>query len=226
MASSVSDTSVTIVILGRSHDTINYEKALRRMHLTCFTTLDPEEASAASHLLLPGGGDITPAFFGQPNLGSHHIDTELDILQLQALESFLTNGKPVLGICKGMQVINVCLGGTITQHIAAAETHKWNGTDQTHYVYHSSLTHADFFYQLYGLSTLVNSAHHQAVDRLGKNLFPVCRAGDNIIEGIQHAVLPVIAVQWHPERLPDIGDRLLQYFSETRAVSEMPAPTV
>ena len=226
MTSSVSDTSVTIVILGRSHDTINYEKALRRMHLTCFTTLDPEEASAASHLLLPGGGDITPAFCGQPNLGSHHIDTELDILQLQALESFLTNGKPVLGICKGMQVINVCLGGTITQHIAAAETHKWNGTDQTHYVYHSSLTHADFFYQLYGLSTLVNSAHHQAVDRLGKNLFPVCRAGDNIIEGIQHAVLPVIAVQWHPERLPDIGDRLLQYFSETRAVSEMPAPTV
>ncbi len=226
MTSSVSDTSVTIVILGRSHDTINYEKALHRMRLTCFTTLDPEEASAASHLLLPGGGDITPAFFGQPNLGSHHIDTELDILQLQALESFLTNGKPVLGICKGMQVINVCLGGTITQHIAAAETHKWNGTDQTHYVYHSSLTHADFFYQLYGLSTLVNSAHHQAVDRLGKNLFPVCRAGDNIIEGIQHAVLPVIAVQWHPERLPDIGDRLLQYFSETRAVSEMSAPTV
>ena len=154
MTSSVSDTSVTIVILGRSHDTINYEKALRRMHLTCFTTLDPEEASAASHLLLPGGGDITPAFFGQPNLGSHHIDTELDILQLQALESFLTNGKPVLGICKGMQVINVCLGGTITQHIAAAETHKWNGTDQTHYVYHSSLTHADFFYQLYGLSKI------------------------------------------------------------------------
>lgn len=214
MTSSVPDTSVTIAILGRSRDTINYENALRRMHLTFFTTLDPEEAASASHLLLPGGGDITPAFFGQPDLGSHHIDTELDILQLQALESFLTNRKPVFGICKGMQVINVCLGGTITQHIDTAETHKWNGADQTHHVYHSALTHADFFYQLYGLSALVNSAHHQAVNRLGKNLFSVCRAGDNIIEGIQHDFLPVIAVQWHPERLPDTGDRLLQYFSE------------
>ena len=219
MTFSVSDNSVTIAILGRSRDTVNYASALNRLHLSCFTTLDPEEAATATHLLLPGGGDITPAFFGQPDLGSHHIDTELDILQLQALESFLAYKKPVLGICKGRQVINVCLCGTITQHIDTAESHKWNGADQTHHVYHSNLARADFFYQLYGLSTLVNSAHHQAVDRLGKNLFPVCRAGDNVIEGIQHAFLPVIAVQWHPERLPDgSGDRLLQYFSESLSI--------
>ena len=137
---------------------------------------------------------------------------------MQALESFLQHGKPILGICKGLQLINVALGGTINQHIPTASNHQWNGADQIHQVYHSGLTRSDFFYQLYGLSTSVNSAHHQALDHLGKNLVPVCRAGDNIIEGIQHAALPVIAVQWHPERLPDgSGDRLLQYFAETQA---------
>lgn len=211
---------VIIAILGRSRDTINYENALRRLNLPCFTTLDPEHAATASHLLLPGGGDITPAFFGQQDRGSRNIDTELDILQMQAFESFLQQAKPILGICKGLQLINVALGGTITQHIPTATNHQWNGADQNHQVYHSGLTRTDFFYQLYGLSALVNSAHHQAVDRLGKNLLPVCRAGDNIIEGIRHTFLPVIAVQWHPERMPDgSGDRLLQYFAETSAIS-------
>ena len=207
---------VTIAILGRSRDTINYENALRRLKHPCFTTLDPEYAATASHLLLPGGGDITPAFFGQQDLGSRNIDTELDILQMQAFESFLQQAKPVLGICKGLQLINVALGGTITQHIPTAVNHQWNGADQNHQVYHSGLTRTDFFYQLYGLSTPVNSAHHQAIDRVGKNLLSVCRSGDNIIEGIQHTILPVIAVQWHPERLQDSsGDRLLQYFAES-----------
>lgn len=212
--------SVTIAVVGRTHQTQNYTEALRRLGLSCHSTLDPEEASLDSHLLLPGGGDITPAFFGQSDRGSNNIDTELDILQLQALEFFLQQKKPVLGICKGLQLINVCLGGTITQHIDTAETHQWRGLDQTHYVYHSGLSRTDFFYQLYGLSTQVNSAHHQAIDKLGKDLYPVCRAKDNIIEGIMHTSLPIMAVQWHPERIPDgSGDRLLQYFTELQAIS-------
>lgn len=213
-------TPVTIAIVGRTSQTANYAGAIRRMGLSCHVTLNPEEASLSSHLLLPGGGDITPAFFGQTDHGSNNIDTELDILQLQALEFFLRQKKPVLGICKGLQLINVCLGGTIIQHIDTAEAHRWKGSDQTHYVYHSGLSRTDFFYQLYGLSAQVNSAHHQAIDKLGEDLHPVCRAKDNIIEGIMHTSLPVIAVQWHPERIPDgSGDRLLQYFTELRAIS-------
>ena len=80
MTSSGTAPSATIAILGRSQDTVNYENALRRLKLSCFTTLNPGEAAAATHLLLPGGGDITPAFFGQANRGSRGIDTELDIL--------------------------------------------------------------------------------------------------------------------------------------------------
>lgn len=202
-----------VAILGRNKDTVNYETALRRLEIPYCTTLNPDEAALSTHLLLPGGGDITPAFFGQRDHGSRQIDTELDILQFQALSLFVAQKKPVLGICKGLQIINVHFGGDIKQHIDTAEQHKWNGKDQTHYVYHSTLDRSDFFYQLYGNSTLVNSAHHQAVDRLGTGLLCACRAGDNVIEGLFHASLPLFAVQWHPERFwYQGGEALFQYF--------------
>ncbi len=205
--------SPMIAIVGRTGDVHNYENALRILEIPYITTLTVEKAALAGRLLLPGGGDITPAFFGQHNCGSHDIDTELDIIQLQALDLFMEQKKPVLGICKGLQLINVHLGGTITQHIESADLHKWTGRDQQHYVYHSGLDRTDFFYQLYGTSAQVNSAHHQAVDRLGNGLTAVCRSGDNIVEGIMHTSLPVIAVQWHPERMMDSGgEQLFRYF--------------
>lgn len=210
---------ISLAIIGRAKDTVNYEAAFRQLEVNYFTTLDMQEVSSATHLLLPGGGDITPALFGQANHGSYHIDTELDLLQFQALETFITSGKPVLGICKGLQLINVHFGGTITQHIDTADQHRWIGKDQLHYVYHSSLSRLDFFYQLYGNSTLVNSAHHQAVEHPGDHLIPVCRAGDNIIEGLMHDSLPILAVQWHPERiLKSGGDILLQHFLSLTAL--------
>lgn len=206
-------TSPLIAIVGRTKDMVNYENAMRTLEVPFITTLDIGEAESATHLLLPGGGDITPAFFGQLNCGSRNIDTELDILQIQAFSSFMAQKKPILGICKGLQLINIQLGGTIAQHIDTAATHMWEGQDKQHYVYHSGVNRTDFFYQLYGTSATVNSAHHQAIDRLGRSLAPVCRAGDNVIEGIMHTSLPVIAVQWHPERMMDMGgEELLSHF--------------
>lgn len=202
----------TAAIVGRSKDTINYEKALNSLGAHADTTLNVEEAAAADFLILPGGGDITPAFFGQSNKGSHGIDTELDIIQLQALERFAAQQKPVLGICKGLQIINVHFGGTIKQNIDTADSHRWIGHDQMHHVYHNCCSRTDFFYQLYGSSALVNSAHHQAVDRLGSSLSCVCLAGDGTIEGIEHDSLPIIAVQWHPERMMDKGGDILLYY--------------
>lgn len=203
----------SVAILGRSKDTGNYETALRRLGVSHFTTLDPDQAAEATHLLLPGGGDITPVFFGQADHGSRQIDTELDILQFKSLSLFAARKKPVLGICKGLQIINVHFGGSITQHIDTADRHKWTDRDQMHYVYHSTLDRGDFFYQLYGNSALVNSAHHQAVDRLGEGLICACRAGDNVIEGLFHSSLPLLGVQWHPERLWEQGgESLFRYF--------------
>ncbi|MCM1174799.1 MAG: gamma-glutamyl-gamma-aminobutyrate hydrolase family protein [Blautia sp.] len=193
--------SLSIAIIGRPQDTTGYEKALRLIGAVPFTSLDPEQCADCRGLLLPGGGDITPAFFGQQDHGSRQIDTELDILQLQALDFFIKWRRPVLGICKGMQIINVHFGGSICQNIKNASKHQWNGKDQFHYVYHIGCSRTDFFYQLYGSSAFVNSAHHQAVDKTGKGLLPICQAADGTIEALAHTALPIMAVQWHPERI-------------------------
>ena len=78
--------NLKIIIIGRSRDTVNYEKALQRMGAACLTTMNLGCLSGFDGLLLPGGGDIAPALFGQRNRGSRNIDVELDITQLQALE--------------------------------------------------------------------------------------------------------------------------------------------
>ena len=211
--------SVLAAIAGRSRDTRNYENALRMLGVLCITTLDPQEAERATHLLLPGGGDIAPIFFGQSDHGSRTVDAELDILQFQILSLFMAQRKPVLGVCKGLQLINVHLGGTIRQHIATAALHEQKEGDRRHRVYHCGLDRSDFFYQLYGTGASVNSAHHQAIDSLGRDLVPVCRAADSVIEGVAHRTLPVIAVQWHPERIMDEGGgALLYYFTRPASV--------
>lgn len=204
--------SSLVAVFGRPRDTRGYENALRTLGVPCLVTLDPQEAGRATHLLLPGGGDIAPIFFGQTNRGSRNIDTELDILQFQALSLFMAQKKPVLGICKGLQLINVHLGGTLRQHIGTAAIHAWQNGDRRHRVYHCGLNRNDFFYQLYGASVSVNSAHHQAVEKPGDGLIPVCRAADSVIEGVMHRSLPVIAVQWHPERIMDEGGSLLLHY--------------
>lgn len=190
--------SLKIAILGRSRDTVNYEAALHTMGVACMTTMDTGKLYDFDALLLPGGGDISPAFFGQKNQGSRNLDVELDITQLQALDQFIKRKLPVFGICKGMQLINVYFGGTITQDMPQAPHHAWDNGDKTH------LTDADpdsYLAALYGKQFVTNSAHHQCVDVPGRSLKAIQFSDDGIMEGFSHEFLPVIGVQWHPERL-------------------------
>ena len=204
-------TARPILIAGRRESTGRYEKALGDIGVPSITTLSASAAASCSALLLPGGGDITPAFFGQKNNGSRHIDTELDILQLQALELALRCHRPVLGICKGMQLINVFFGGTLCQHMQEADSHCYKDGDQ----YHDTVIFPDtFLFSLYGTSLRVNSAHHQCVDRLGTGLLPVQYALPSPVpEAFCDKSLPVFGVQWHPERLLPEGEKLLRFFA-------------
>lgn len=188
-----------IAILGRKKDTVNYENFIQKMPATPLTTLSPGELSHCDALILPGGGDITPAFFGEHNTGSRNIDTELDILQFQALEFGLRHGLPILGICKGMQVINVALGGTIVQDMPDSSIHRYRNGDQYH---NTKIAEGSCLHSLYGNETIVNSAHHQCIGQLGNGLSPIqwC-AEDNCVEAIVHETLPILGLQWHPERL-------------------------
>ena len=103
----------SVIIAGRSKDTKNYEKALADGQVLYETNLYPEECSSYSGLLLPGGGDIHPSYFGQSDRGSKKIEKELDRAQFALLDAFVQMGRPVFGICRGMQLINVYFGGDV-----------------------------------------------------------------------------------------------------------------
>lgn len=202
-------------IVGRKKDTKNYEAFLDRHQVPFMTSLSISDLSACQSLIFPGGGDITPAFFGERDRGSRDIDTELDILQLQALEYGVQRRIPILGICKGMQIINVGLGGGIVQDLPTADCHRYLDGDQYHEIHNSP---DGFLHRLYGAVMTVNSAHHQGLGKLGRGLRVVSRCPlDQCIEGICHESLPVIGVQWHPERLDPArtessGTALLGFF--------------
>lgn len=206
-------------IFGKPTETVNYVRWITAFGAIPEITGNPEDLAACDALLLPGGGDITPAFFGEQNHGSRNIDTRLDILQFQALDLALERNMPVLGICKGMQVINVGLGGSIIQDLDpyARKRHAYENGDRHHA---SAIRKDSWLYRLYGCKTIVNSAHHQALGRLGRGLdvVQVCPA-DGCVEAISHESLPVIGVQWHPERINGEktgtdGSKILSYFSE------------
>lgn len=201
-----------VAVVGRNRAITNYTTILGHMGVSASAVLDADSLSAYDALVLPGGGDITPAFFGQHNRGSKNIDTELDIIQLQALDQFVQRKRPVLGICKGMQLINVFFGGTIIQDIKESARHAWNQTDQIHPT--TALANS-YLAHIYGEHFWVNSAHHQAIGTPGHSLHIIQTAMDHIPEGIAHDFLPILGVQWHPERIPaDLldGRLLFSYF--------------
>ncbi len=151
-------------------------------------------------LLLPGGADIDPTMYGQQVCGSEGIDTQRDSKEKEAVELFLRLGKPIMGICRGCQFLNVYFGGTLHQHVP--QHPREDGKDALHY---TSTTDPELI-SIYGKRFIVNSAHHQTLDELGKGISAVQWADDGVIEAIRHETLPVFAVQWHPERLREPTD--------------------
>ncbi|MBQ9142760.1 MAG: gamma-glutamyl-gamma-aminobutyrate hydrolase family protein [Lachnospiraceae bacterium] len=204
-----------IGIVGRKKATHNYEIFLHTANIPYITSLSLGRLASCDALLFPGGGDISPALFGATNQGSRNIDIELDILQLRIFQEAFHQGLPMLGICKGMQLINVGLGGTILQDLPTAHHHTTEHTD----LYHETVTAPDsYLFHLYGKHFLTNSRHHQAVEKLGSSLLPVqwCPI-DHCVEALVHETLPIFGVQWHPERLDSNytninGLSLIKYF--------------
>lgn len=206
-----------IAIAGRAANAANYVNYVESASQEAVVTLNMGEIARCDGLILPGGGDIAPAFFGERNRGSRDIDTELDLLQFQALELALLKSMPVLGICRGMQVINVYLGGTLVQDLPpdSCAVHRYEDGDK----YHASvIEHDSWLCGLYGEKAMINSAHHQAVHCLGKGLRAVqWRPEDGCVEALAHETLPIIGVQWHPERISEAvtklsGGPVLSYF--------------
>jgi putative glutamine amidotransferase len=160
-------------------------------------------------LVLTGGGDLDPARFGEPRHPTvYDVSTARDELEIELARRALAEDVPLLAICRGIQVLNVALGGTLYQDIASdlgtpiAHTQKERRDQPTHAV---KLLEGSRLAGILGrLEVDVNSFHHQAIKDLGTRLIAVGVAPDGIIEAAEATNHPfAIAVQWHPEDLVD-----------------------
>lgn len=158
-------------------------------------------ADIADCVLFTGGGDLNPALYGEEVNGSVRVEDDIDEIELALFDAFYKAGKPIFGICRGIQLINVAMGGSLVQDIPTQVTlgaHKPVYAKETRY--HS--VHAEGFVKdLFGEDITVNSYHHQSVKALGSGLRAVAYTDEGVIEAIQHESKPIYAVQWHPERM-------------------------
>jgi putative glutamine amidotransferase len=193
----------------------NYTAWLHRLapsvECTDFTGLDPEmlrqEAARYDALILTGGGDIQPALYGCPDAEGHcsGVDPARDALEWRLTEIAFTARIPIFGICRGLQLLNVVHGGSLFPDIAV-----FHGSGLKHKeeqdTFHEVKPAAGSFVEMAAGSAQarVNSAHHQAIDRVASGFRVVARSGDGIVEAIEFAGDPGMvcqAVQWHPERM-------------------------
>ncbi len=163
-------------------------------------------------LVLSGGADVDPARYGQERSSQcGTVEEERDAWELALIAVALTAGLPIFGICRGIQVLNVALGGTLLQHLApdVGDGHPRFDVPREASVHSVKLEPGSLAAALYGTEVQVNSLHHQAVDELGSGLVASGRSPDGTVEALELPGSSVFAVQWHPEMLlgaqPDAG---------------------
>jgi len=192
---------------------------------------DTSVLDGAAGLLLPGGGDIDPTWYG---CGTHPQTTRIshrrDRFELNLIRVALERDLPILGVCHGMQLLNVYFGGTLDQHLSD-DSERLNhdaGLPNPKPVHGIAVEPSSKFAELSEVAAFeVNSHHHQGVARLGKDLDPVAWSDDGVIEGfVARDYSWVVAVQWHPEAMASdaVQQRLFTAFVEaTRAHAERSA---
>lgn len=178
---------------------------------------DPEQAVqdalTCDGLLLPGGGDMDPKFYGQERIPACGEPNLLrDAAEPLLLRAFLAADKPVLGICRGIQVMNAVLDGDLYQDIKPFEHLPHNG----HWakVHTVTVRRGTLLSRILGQDTvLVNSQHHQAVDRVAPGFTLAALSEDGIVEAIEKPDAGFcLGVQWHPEWLSDADPAMQSLF--------------
>ena len=170
----------------------------------------PEEASLSfvdfvDGLLLTGGGDVDPALYGANHTAPlQDVDPRRDIIESELVRDSIDRDRPLLAVCRGVQMLNVALGGTLIPDLPSAG---WASHDQTAAgaePHHVSIDPASRVGRALGHTTVaVNSFHHQAVRTAAASLKAVAWASDGLIEAVElvDASRWVVGVQWHPEMM-------------------------
>jgi putative glutamine amidotransferase len=167
-----------------------------------------ELLSRVDGLILVGGGDIDPALFGQtPHPQVYGVDAEHDSLELALVHAAIELGVPTLAICRGMQVLNVALGGNLHQHITREPGFGSHGDPREGFALHGvSVEPGTLLAKAIGGSPTIDqcwSFHHQALDQLGDGLRVTAVSDDGAIEAVEFTDADrswMLGVQWHPER--------------------------
>ena len=174
-------------------------------------TRDAQEIKAAASKLdgfvFAGGSDIAPAFYGEEDRGTISPDLDRDSFELALCREALEKNRPLLGICRGCQLLNVALGGSLIQDLPDVKD-DWGLHRRPDivrgYVHDVKITVPTLFPNNRGETMKVNSMHHQAVGRLAKQAEAAARTEDGIIEAIwAPAYKYAVGVQWHPECLAE-----------------------
>ncbi|MBC7887008.1 MAG: gamma-glutamyl-gamma-aminobutyrate hydrolase family protein [Ferruginibacter sp.] len=170
---------------------------------------DLESITSFDGIVLSGGIDMHPKYYqssitAYPN-APEHFNEKRDEFEAAVFEISRQNNIPLLGVCRGMQLVNCMLGGTLEQDIGlvANAIHRFEKNDKAHGIH---IVPGTLLNEISGLErSVVNSAHHQAIKTLGKGLTVNCKADDGIIEGVEFTENEngafFLGIQWHPERM-------------------------
>ena len=166
--------------------------------------LSPDRATAMVHeidgLLVPGGWDVDPPAYGEERQEeTPNVDQPLDLTEIALVRAAVDGGVPVFGICRGQQVINVALGGSLRQHI---DGHDYHGHPRDLLAHSIDVVPGSELSKVTpGDRVMVNSLHHQSVKDVAPGLHATAHSPDGVVEGIESSDGMIVAVQCHPEEL-------------------------
>lgn len=177
------------------------------------------QAQLIDGLILSGGHDISPYNYGQePSQKIGETFPERDTYEMILLEESKKRNIPILGICRGFQLINVAAGGTLYQDLSLIpgnilkHNQVSNPTLKTHKV---EIKENSFISSIFGKETMVNSFHHQVINKVANDFIVVAKASDGVVEAIEHKTYKfLVAVQWHPEMLAVNCEKARELFSK------------
>lgn len=187
----------------------------------CWCSMNPNEIEQCDGMVVPGGlPDVSPAYWGESNTDCHVVDEEMDRNQMKMIQRAVKLHKPILGICRGLQLVSVYFGATLIQDIACGEEHRYEpGNPHFHDIYNVPETS---LYNMYGDVVHGNSGHHQALRKIpdclrvsqlwcadakkAQKYIQMAQEGELhegtdecIIEAVYHKDYPFVGLQWHPE---------------------------
>ena len=191
-------TKIFLYCYGEAALLKNYVSALRDAGLGSVISPALDESDGCGGLLLCGGGDSDPNLYGQDDLFCRKVDLKRDLKELALVRRFAAARRPILGICRGHQLLNFAFGGDLYQDLPTAGHHTDLGDrDRLH---DTRIAPGTFLAELYGPGARVTSAHHQAVGRLAPHFRAIQWTADGVVEAMACEKLPIIGLQWHPER--------------------------